>query len=84
MKDIICISGPIIHLREARALHLLKRCGSVAVTHSVELETSLKGEKLPSWISVVDLETRKYREVNMLMQSIGLHRGALVCLKRGV
>jgi predicted nucleic acid-binding protein len=59
---IICDTGPLLHLSEARAIHLLSLAGDILVPPVVvtEFEANTLGWKLPQWIKVTELE-KKHR-----------------------
>ena len=77
---IVCDSGPIIHLREAHALDLIRNCGSVLIPQTVLVETTSRGAPLPSWIGTQRVGAESLREVAILIQSAGLHRGEAECI----
>lgn len=75
MRLVVCDSGPMIHLREAGALELLRSCGEIAVGGIVQDETTGRGHELPAWISRHVLAGDALREVTMLTRATGLHDG---------
>ncbi len=46
MRIIICDTGPVLHLREVKALHLLAVAGDVLIPTAVDTELH---DKIPSW-----------------------------------
>lgn len=62
MRRVVCDTGPILHLHEARALELLRHTGEVLIPPAVEEELArwITGwaEVRPSWIRSFDLADR--------------------------
>ncbi|MBM3153078.1 MAG: hypothetical protein FJZ96_12905 [Chloroflexi bacterium] len=56
-RIIVCDTGPLLHLSEAGAVHLLGKAGDVFVPPCVvaEFETNAQGWKMPVWVQVRDL-----------------------------
>lgn len=59
-RIIICDTGPLIHLREANAIHLLKQAGDILVPPAVaeEFKRNQPNAKFPDWIQICELTTR--------------------------
>lgn len=57
MRIVICDTGPLLHLSEANALHLLHLAGEVIIPPVVakEFEQNSPTEKLPDWIHIKSL-----------------------------
>lgn len=57
-RIVICDTGPILHLSEANAIHLLYLAGEVIVPPIVakEFKKNAPDAKLPDWIQVKDLD----------------------------
>lgn len=59
-KRIVCDTGPLLHLREAGSLDLLRVAGQVSIPPAVEAETAALDPKWsstrPEWIAVVPLQ----------------------------
>ena len=59
MKLIVCDTGPILHLEEAKLLELLQKTGKIYIPKMVDIEmnelSSLWGKKKPEWISIETL-----------------------------
>lgn len=57
---IVCDTGPLIHLREAGAIHLLELAGDILVPPVVaaEFKRNPANGKLPDWIQICDLTSR--------------------------
>lgn len=59
MKQIVvCDTGPLLHLSEAGAVHLLAEMGDVYVPPlvAVEFEANSQGWSLPQWVRKMELE----------------------------
>lgn len=58
-RIVICDTGPLLHLTEAGAIHLLQLAGEVIIPPIVDKEfrENAPGIKLPDWILTVDLDT---------------------------
>lgn len=56
-RVVVCDTGPLIHLSEANAIHLLKLAGGVLIPQAVaaEFKRNLPNEKLPDWIQIHEL-----------------------------
>ena len=59
-RVIICDTGPLIHLSEADALHLLKLAGGIFIPPAIatEFKTNLPNGKLADWIQIHELNAR--------------------------
>ena len=57
-RIVICDTGPLLHLSDANAIHLLHLAGEVIVSPIVakEFEKNAPDAKLPDWIQVKDLD----------------------------
>ena len=68
MKRIVCDTGPILHLWESAALHLLPLAGAVHIPAVVENELSSFGSNwprgLPDWIVVTPLAVDSFKEAS--------------------
>lgn len=60
MKQIVCDTGPLLHLREAESLAVLKEAGEIHIPPEVDSEmTTLDAgwqQDRPDWVGVVALE----------------------------
>jgi predicted nucleic acid-binding protein len=78
MKVIVCDAGPIIHLSEVNALHLLKNIGEIILPYGVLLEilsvTNLI-DNFPEWIKVVKLSPSQIKEADTWRKVGDLHKG---------
>jgi predicted nucleic acid-binding protein len=57
-RIIVCDTGPLLHLSEAGAIHLLSLAGEILIPSlvAIEFEASAQGWHPPQWIKIVDLE----------------------------
>ncbi len=57
-RIVICDTGPLLHLSEANAIHLLQLAGEVIIPPAVakEFKQNAPDAKLPGWIRVKDLD----------------------------
>lgn len=64
-RVIICDTGPLIHLSEADAMHLLKLAGGIFIPPAVatEFKTNLPNGKLADWIQIHELSARSNSQV---------------------
>jgi predicted nucleic acid-binding protein len=64
-RIVVCDTGPLIHLSEANAIHLLKLAGGILIPPAVatEFARNLPNEKLPDWIQVHELTMRSNSQV---------------------
>ena len=79
MNIVVCDTGPILHLQEAKILYLLQKVGDIFIPAAVdnelfELDTSWKNQK-PSWIIVETLPANQISQSLSLCASGFLHRG---------
>ena len=63
MRMVVCDTGPILHLREARLLNLLQHAGKVVIPKGVdselsEIDESWRDQK-PPWVSVEVLSEKE-------------------------
>ena len=60
-RTVVCDTGPLLHLHEAGAIHLLKCAGQIVIPPvvSLELETRLN---LPPWVNVQRLDRSAQRK----------------------
>ena len=80
MKQIVADTGPLLHLHEAQALHLLPLIGSVSVP--VRVITELRkhaphafSATLPAWLNVAPLSPAAQQRATAWQQSALLHSG---------
>jgi predicted nucleic acid-binding protein len=57
-RIVICDTGPLLHLSEAKILHILHLAGEVFIPPVVakEFEQNASGIKLPDWVKVQELD----------------------------
>lgn len=57
-RIIVCDTGPLLHLSEAGAIHLLSLAGEILIPSlvAIEFEANAQGWYPPQWVKVVDLE----------------------------
>lgn len=80
MKRLVADTGPLLHLHEAAALHLLPLVGTVTVPARILAELRSHAPKLwvselPSWIRVEDLSLQARQRSMAWQQSSLLHSG---------
>lgn len=58
-RVIVCDTGPLLHLSEAGAIHLLSLVGDILIPTlvAIEFESNAQGWKPPQWVKVVELES---------------------------
>lgn len=73
MKEIVCDTGPILHLREAKLLELLQKTGRVYIPRMVDVEICeiypLWGKQRPEWIIIETLLPDEIRQAESLFFS---------------
>lgn len=59
-RAIVCDTGPLLHLHEAGAIHLLKSAGDILIpsTVAMEFKQNTSKWKLPNWIHIHRLNTQ--------------------------
>lgn len=64
-RVIICDTGPLIHLHEADAIHLLKLAGDILIPPAVasEFGRNPANGNLPNWIQIYELTARAAGQV---------------------
>ena len=62
---IICDTGPLIHLSEANAIHLLRLAGGILIppTVAAEFSKNLPNSEFPEWVEVGELSTRSRSQI---------------------
>ena len=80
MKRLVADTGPLLHLHEAAALHLLPLIGNVVVPARILAELhshapDLWARELPPWIRVEDLSPQARQRSVAWQQSSILHSG---------
>lgn len=79
MRRVVCNTGPILHLSEAKALHLLELTGQVVIPPAVNKEAVVWIpswlERRPGWLQLQDLGTEALDESRRWWGSGILDRG---------
>lgn len=57
-RVIVCDTGPLLHLSEAGAMHLLPLAGEINISPMVasEFESNAQGWKPPQWVKILELD----------------------------
>ena len=57
-RIVVCDTGPLLHLSEAGAIHLLSLAGDILIPPlvAIEFESNAQGWSPPQWVKVVELE----------------------------
>jgi predicted nucleic acid-binding protein len=76
-RIIVCDTGPLLHLSEAGAIHLLSLAGEILIPSlvAVEFEANAQGWRLPQWIKVVDLEKSARQKVEKWVKASQINAG---------
>ena len=76
-RVVVCDTGPLIHLSEANAIHLLKLAGGILIPQAVaaEFKRNLPNEKLPDWIHIHQLTARSSSRVTMWVKNDDVDHG---------
>ncbi len=76
-RIIVCDTGPLLHLSEAGATHLLSLAGNVLIPPRVatEFEANAQGWNPPQWVQVVALEKSGQRKAEAWMRTEHIHSG---------
>lgn len=76
-RIIVCDTGPLLHLSEAGATHLLSLAGNVLIPPRVatEFEANAQGWNPPQWIQVLALEKSGQRKAEAWMRTEHIHSG---------
>ena len=70
-------TGPLIHLSEANAIHLLKLAGGILIPPAVAIEfkRNLPNQKLPDWIQIYELTPRSSSRVTRWVENDDVDHG---------
>ncbi|HKJ26899.1 MAG TPA: hypothetical protein VJ965_04620 [Anaerolineales bacterium] len=76
-RIVVCDTGPLLHLSEAGAIHLLQNTGRVLITESVtkEFYKNALGWNTPQWIEVHELDKTAQKRSTGFMESGGVDLG---------
>jgi predicted nucleic acid-binding protein len=57
-RIIVCDTGPLLHLSEADAIHLLRPAGNILISPAIstEFKRNSSKQKLPSWVKIRQLD----------------------------
>lgn len=87
MTQIVCDTGPLLHLREAGLLHLLQAAGRVLIPPAVFAELANAGalwQEKPDWVRLQDLESRSAFQAAQWLQANLLDPGEAEALALAV
>jgi predicted nucleic acid-binding protein len=67
-RIIVCDTGPLLHLSEAGAVHLLSLAGKILIPPLVvtEFEANAQGWSPPQWVQIIALENSGRRKAESL------------------
>ncbi len=89
MRLIVCDTGPILHLKEAKLLNLLKKAGTIYIPSMVDIEineiSSAWEKQKPDWLNVETLSPNETMQAESLYLSGLLDFGeaeAIILAKR--
>ena len=70
-RIVVCDTGPLIHLSEAQAIHLLKAAGDILIPPGVatEFKRNLSKWKLPDWIQIQPLDVQSNAQAKAWIQN---------------
>ena len=76
-RVVVCDTGPLIHLSEAGAIHLLSTVGDIIIPPLVadEYKANSQGWKPPQWVKIVTLESKSIQQANNWIQSNQIDAG---------
>lgn len=76
-RIIVCDTGPLLHLSEVGAAHLLSLAGRVLIPPLVatEFEANAQGWNPPQWVQVIALEKSGQRKAERWMRTEHIHSG---------
>ena len=70
-RIVVCDTGPLLHLSEAGAIHLLQHAGQILIPESVtkEFNQNAQGWNPPQWIEVHELDETAQKRSNKYIES---------------
>ena len=76
-RVIVCDTGPLLHLGEAGAIHLLSLVGEVIIPSMVasEYEANTQGWKPPQWVKIIELDEVAKQQATDWIESRNLDAG---------
>ena len=81
---IVCDTGPLLHLSEAGAIHLLSLAGEILIPSivAIEFEANAQGWNPPQWVKIVDLEKSTRQKAEKWVRENQIDRGEAeaICL----
>jgi predicted nucleic acid-binding protein len=83
-RVVVCDTGPLLHLSEAGAIHLLALAGDILIPPlvAIEFESNAQGWSPPQWVKIVELEraTRQKAEKWVKANQIDAGEAEAICL----
>ena len=70
-RIVVCDTGPLLHLSEAGAIHLLQNAGRILIPESVtkEFYQNAQGWNPPQWIEITELDKIAQKRSNEFIKS---------------
>jgi predicted nucleic acid-binding protein len=74
---IVCDTGPLLHLSEAGAIHLLSLAGEILIPSivAIEFEANAQGWSPPQWVKIADLEKSARQKAEKWVRENQIDRG---------
>jgi len=71
IRIVVCDTGPLLHLSEAGAIHLLQNVGRILIPGSVtqEFDQNAQGWNPPQWIEVYELDKTAQKRSTKFIES---------------
>ncbi len=81
-RIVICDTGPLLHLTESGAIHLLQLAGEVIIPPIVakEFGENAPGIRLPDWVHTIDLDTASAKKARDWAKHIHAGESAAIAL----
>jgi len=82
MRIVVCDTGPLLHLSEANAIHLLRLAGEILVPSVVaqEFGRNAPDRILPDWVQVTNLESDYYQKTLEWVKHVDADEAAAIAL----
>lgn len=76
-RVIVCDTGPLLHLSEAGAIHLLPLAGEVIIPSMAasEFESNAQGWKPPQWVKILELDANTRQQTTDWLASRKIDAG---------
>jgi predicted nucleic acid-binding protein len=76
-RIIVCDTGPLLHLSETGAIHLLSLAGEILIPSMVakEFEANAQGWKPPQWVKILELDEGARQQAAVWIESKKLDAG---------